>query len=132
MPNAQSTDIRTTRLPRSLLKGLIVSVIITITSLLLLSFIITYTPLNEAYADTAVVVITYIAIVAGGFSASKGTSGRGWLTGITSALMYIFMMWIVASVSRGSMQPGDNFVVNSLISLICGAFGGIVGINCGN
>ena len=132
MPNAQSTDIRTTRLPRSLLKGLIVSVIITIASLLLLSFIITYTPLNEAYADTAVVVITYIAIVAGGFSASKGTSGRGWLTGITSALMYIFMMWIVASVSRGSMQPGDNFVVNSLISLICGAFGGIVGINYGN
>lgn len=131
MQTNQNTEIRTTTIPRGLLRGWITSLIITFAALLLLSLIITYTPLNEAYADTAVAVVTYVAIAAGGFFAAKGTSGRGWLTGILSALMYILVMWIVASVAKGSMQPGDNFAVNSLISLICGAFGGIVGINCG-
>ncbi len=129
MQSPQNTDIQTTPLLRALLKGLITSVIITFAAILLLSLIITYTPLNEAYADTAVAVITYIAIIAGGFSAAKGTAGRGWLTGMISALLYILLMWIVSGATKGNMQFDTSTALNILISLLCGAFGGIVGIN---
>lgn len=132
MQNTQNADIRPAKLPRYLLKGLITSLIITFAALLLLSVIITYTPLNEAFADTAVAVITYIAIAAGGFSAAKGTRGRGWLTGIISALLYILIMWITSSAVRGNMHIDGGSAVNMLISLLSGAFGGIVGINIRN
>ena len=129
MPSIQNADIRTTPLPRALLKGLIVSVSVTLLALIILSLVITYTPLSEAFADIAVAVITYIAIAAGSFSAARGTSGRGWLTGIFSASVYILLMWLVSSLMQGNIHTESSTIVHIIISIICGAFGGIVGIN---
>ena len=129
MPSIQNTDIRNTTLPRALIKGLIVSVSVTLLALIILSLVITYTPLSEAFADIAVAVITYIADAAGSFSAARGTSGKGWLTGILSALVYIFMMWLVSTLIQGNVHTDSSNILHILISIVCGAFGGIVGIN---
>lgn len=129
MPSIQNADIRVTPLPRALLRGLIVSVSVTVVALIILSLIITYTPLSEAFADIAVAVLTYIAVTAGSFSAARGTSGRGWLTGILSASVYILLMWLISTLIQGDMHTDSSNIVHIIISIICGAFGGIVGIN---
>lgn len=130
MPKVNNESIPDTTLPRALLRGLITAVVITFASLFIMALIITYTPVNEAFADTAVSVITYIAIVAGGVSAAKRTAVRGWLTGIISAALYILLMWIVSLAAGDNMHTAASSIVTIVINLLCGTIGGIIGINC--
>ena len=126
----QSTATPATRpLHKAIVKGVATALAITLATLICFAVIITYTPLNEAYADTMVDIATYIAMAAGGFAAAKGTSGRGWLTGLLCAVIYILLLWIAGSISNGGMYINGSLGTTAGVGMLCGAIGGIIGIN---
>ncbi len=128
----QSTATPATRpLHKAIVKGAVTALGITLAALICFAVIITYTPLNEAYADTMVDIATYIAMAAGGFAAAKGTSGRGWLTGLLCAVIYVLLLWIAGSISNGGMYINGSIGTTAGVGMLCGAIGGIIGINTG-
>ena len=126
----QTTSAPTTRtLPKAIVRGVATALAITLATLICFAVIITYTPLNEAYADTMVAIATYIAIAAGSFAAAKGTSGRGWLTGLLCAAVYVLLLWIAGCIANGGTYINATLGTTAGVGMLCGAIGGIVGIN---
>ena len=127
-----TSEVAGITLPKSMLKGLIGAFIITFATFVCFALIITFTGVSEAYADIMVTAATYVAIAAGGYLAAKGAGGKGWLIGAVSGLIYMLLVWIAGCISRTGMYFSASMASSMAISALCGAIGGIIGINIKN
>lgn len=79
--------------------------------------------------DLAVCVITYLCVVLCGFRSARRRGSNGLLTGALSGLLYALVLYIVSCVVSSKVFFGTSTALTFLICVLCGAIGGVVGIN---
>lgn len=115
-----------------ILKGVGISFIFTLISLTIFSILLTYTNLSENLIQPVVIAVTGISILAGSFFATRKMSKNGILKGVAVGLIYISLIYFLSSISNGrnfALNIGSAIMI--LIGILCGAIGGIIGINIG-
>lgn len=115
--------------PRLILRGILVSYLITIPLLFIFALILTNTNFPEKYTDTAVTLTTIISILVAGSSVTRGARNKGWLNGGLVGLIYMLVLYLVSSIVFKNFCIDRHVLTMLLIGILTGAIGGIIGIN---
>ena len=115
-----------------ILKGVGISFGLTLICLTIFSALLTYTNLSESLIQPVVIAVTGISILAGSFFATKKVGKNGIIKGIGVGLIYILLIYVISSiVNGGNFTLTIGSVIMILIGILCGAIGGIIGVNIG-
>ena len=113
----------------SVLKGILAAYIITIPAFMLFALILTNTDFTQKLISPAVVVTTVISVLTAGSVSTKGLKSRGWLNGSIVGIIYMFVLYIVSSLIFKDFTIDKYVITMTVIGILTGAIGGIVGIN---
>lgn len=102
---------------------------ITLVIFVVCALLLTYTGLPEEAIPAIAIVTAVISVVSGGVIASKGVSGKGYLTGAAVGIFYVLLLYIFSCLFAGDMFFNSYILILLAIGLFGGAFGGILGIN---
>ena len=121
------SDIKTSRLYCTLSSSLI-GLLVIIICLLLFSFIMTKVDAPDGIVSTMSVIALCIGSFVGAYIASRKRRQNGLLIGIiTGVITYIAILIIGIIITKTS--AGMGFFSKLIIAAICGAIGGVIGVN---
>ena len=113
-------------------KGVGISIVFTLICLTIFSALLTYTNLSESLIQPVVISVTGISILVGSFFATRKVGKNGIIKGVSVGLIYILLIYIVSSVvNGGNFALTIGSIIMILIGILCGAIGGIIGVNIG-
>ncbi len=108
----------------SLLKGVIISLCVSLVSVLVFAFLLKFTNISESIITPINQIIKGLSIFLGTFLGLKKEKKMGLISGLLIGMIYTLLAFVVFSALNGS------FVFNrTLITDFC--FGGIIGAICG-
>ncbi len=110
-------------------KNLLFVIIGTVILLFLTSVAATYLTISDFVIDILVSVITGLSIAFGGFRAARYAGMYGLINGAVFGLIYILIVYIIGTIADRTVSFSVSSLMAFLISIGCGAFGGIVGVN---
>ena len=115
-----------------IIKGVGIAILFSLVFLTIFSALLTYTSLSENLIQPVVISVTGISILVGSFFATRKVGKNGILKGITVGLIYILLIYFISSiVNNGNFSLNLGSIIMILAGIICGAIGGIIGVNIG-
>ncbi len=112
-----------------IVKGVCISILITLILLLIYSAILTYTKVSEITIHPVIITITGISILIGSMLANRKMSKNGMLNGGIIGGIYILTFYLSSSVLNNDFSLNMYSIIMIAISVILGMIGGIIGIN---
>lgn len=112
-----------------IMKGYIISIIVTLILIFTFSIFLTFTNFSESIIEPIVVAITGISIFIGSQITSNQLKKNGLLNGGSIGIIYIATLYIISSLINGSFGLNIYSVVMIIISIVAGMLGGMVGVN---
>lgn len=112
-----------------IVRGSVISIILTLLLLLIFAVVLTYTPISENTINPVIIVISGISILVGSSISSLKIRKNGLINGALVGLIYILTIYLISSIT------GTGFVINVyslimiIVSIITGMIGGIIGVN---
>lgn len=113
----------------TIMKGTLISVILTLVLLFILAIVLTYTKVSESMIPAAIIVITAISLLIGSTIANKKMKKNGILNGGIIGAIYLLTIYIVSSAVSGSFSLGWKSIVMLVSGIIFGIIGGVIGVN---
>ncbi|MBE5805839.1 MAG: TIGR04086 family membrane protein [Clostridiales bacterium] len=114
---------------KGITKGYVSSIIISLISIFIYSYILVNTNVQESTIKIVIIVISAISVLIGSSISSLGIKKNGIINGILVGAFYFVSLYILSSIAI----TGFGFSINSLImvisGLILGAIGGVIGVN---
>ncbi len=114
---------------KGVVKGLIVSYIITLPTFAIFALILTYSNYPEKMISPVVVVATLVSVVVAGSTATRNVKSKGWLNGGIVGFVYMLILYLISSIAYRDFSVNVDMIVMMAIGLLAGAIGGIIGIN---
>lgn len=112
-----------------ILKGITLSYIITIITMLILSIFLTYTSLKESIIPILNTIIMIGSIVLGSVYLTSKVKNRGWLNGMIIGILYFLVLLLLNRIIIKEPGQGLYMFYKLLISIVTGIIGGMIGIN---
>lgn len=113
----------------NIIKGTIISFISTIVLLLIFSIILTYTNISESFIAPTIIVITAISIFIGSTISNSKIQKNGLVNGAIVGGMYLIIIYILSSIINQKFALSMQSIIMIISGMICGMFGGILGVN---
>ena len=115
-----------------ILKGIILSVLITLLGLLILAIVITYTNVSESIIPIAVTIITALSILIGSFFSTINIQKNGLLNGFAVGFTYIVTIYVISSITSTGFTLTNTSFIMIISAILAGMLGGIIGVNLKN
>lgn len=115
-----------------LIKGVVIAFVMTIAMIFLVSVLLCNTNLNESIINPLIIFATSFSILTGGFFTTKSLEKNGIITGGVLGLIYILSIYILSSILSSNFTININSIILIISSILCGAIGGIIGVNMQN
>lgn len=128
MAMADTKKLSNENLFLSILKGIIVSMLISFALILVFALCLKWFVFDEVWIVPINLLIKAISVVFGSMIAVKGES-RGLLKGALFGGVYIVFAFIVFGLLAGSFEIGLSFLLDLVFSVILGGIVGIVKVN---
>lgn len=110
-------------------RGILVSYLITLPLFAVFAALLTYSGFPEKYIPTAVLITTVVSVMIAGWSTTLGIRNKGWLNGAMVGFVYMLVLYILSSIVFANFKIDQHVVTMTLIGVLAGAIGGIIGIN---
>lgn len=91
--------------------------------------IATYLSMTDRMAELLVMVLTGICVFLGGFRAAGHAGRQGLLQGALSGFVYMATLFLIGNLVYGEWATSGVSLLSVLIGTVCGAIGGILGVN---
>lgn len=115
--------------PIYLIKGVLLSYLVTIVLIIIFSLLITYTSISENKAILLNTIVMITSITFGSVYVAYKVKERGWINGGLVGIIY-YLILIILNLLLLEPIVFDMFSVSKLIiATITGIIGGIIGIN---
>lgn len=111
-----------------ILVGLVLALFVTLTSLFLISIIMYYADIDSSMASPLASIGLILGCFVGGFYTSKKHEKKGLIIGFTTSAIF-FIILSIASLSISTDNFGLLSLIHSLVMLLSGGIGGILGVN---
>ncbi|EMS71758.1 TIGR04086 family membrane protein [Ruminiclostridium cellobioparum] len=115
-------------LPR-VLKGLILSFLITLPCFLGFALFLTYTDFPEKYTFIAVLITTVISVLTASAYSTRNVRSKGWMNGCIVGVLYVAILYLASSIVFMNFAIDVQVLLTVVIGAIVGCLGGIFGIN---
>lgn len=113
----------------SLLKGIVISYILTAAVFLIYALLITYTDVTEDHISTTALITTAAVCIICGFITARSAESRGLIWGVLSGILYVVLLLITGFLLIPAFMPTSKFLIMSALAAAAGGLGGIIGIN---
>ncbi|HEY5586270.1 MAG TPA: TIGR04086 family membrane protein [Ruminiclostridium sp.] len=110
-------------------KGLIISFLITLPCFLAFATFLTYTDFPEKYTYIAVLVTTVISVLVASAYSTKNVKSKGWMNGCFVGILYVAILYLASSIVFMNFAIDIQVLLTVVIGAIVGCLGGIFGIN---
>ncbi|MHB8064608.1 MAG: TIGR04086 family membrane protein [Ruminiclostridium sp.] len=110
-------------------KGLILSFLITLPCFLAFALFLTYTDFPEKYTYIAVLVTTVISVLVASAYSTKNVKRKGWMNGCFVGILYVVVLYLASSTVFMNFALDVQVLLTFIIGAIVGSLGGIFGIN---
>lgn len=121
------SNIKTSRLYCTISSSF-VGILVVIICLLLFSFLMTKVDAPDGIISAMSVIALCVGSFVGAYVASRKRRQNGLITGIlTGVIIYIGILLLGVIITKTSTNIG--FFPKLIIALICGAIGGVIGVN---
>ena len=112
-----------------MLKAVAISYIISLVLLFVASLIATYSAFSDMAIRISANIITALGTLVAGFMSGRHFSGKGIFFGAGTGAIYTILLSVIGNIFSGNINLGTCFFTALLIGVLCGAVGGITGIN---
>ena len=112
-----------------IIKGVIISLIFTLIFLFIFSILLTYTNISEKFMTPVIVIITAISIFIGSTIENLKMKKNGLINGAMIGGIYLISIYLISSVINKNFSMTKESIIMISVGIICGMFGGIIGIN---
>ena len=112
-----------------ILKGSIISIILTMILLFIFAILLTYTNISENTIPAVIIVITAISLLIGSSIASRKMKKDGLVNGAIIGGIYLLTIYIVSSIIGGNFNMNIKSIIMIGVGTLFGILGGIVGVN---
>jgi len=113
------------------LKFIILSYIISFALLLILALVLVYTDAPETISAPAVNIITLSGAFMSAFLTGRSLNSKGWIYGFAAGIINIVILFALGTVFTHTPFFSASKLMFMLYGGICGAVGGIIGVNTG-
>lgn len=110
-------------------KGLILSFLITLPCFLVFALFLTYTDFPEKYTLIAVLITTVISVLVASAYSTKNVKSKGWMNGCFVGILYVAILYLASSTVFMNFALDVQVLLTFIIGAIVGSLGGIFGIN---
>ena len=108
-----------------ILKGSVISIILTIIGLLVYSVILA----NTEIVNYIVMGITSISILIGSILSISKIEKKGILNGAIVGGIYVIVIYLLSSIINSNFNINLSAIILMVVSIIAGMIGGIIGVN---
>lgn len=115
-----------------IIKGSLLSIILTTICLIIFSIILAYTNVPESTMIPVITIITAISILVGSIISVSKIEKKGILNGAFVGLIYILIIYVISSIVKGNFGININSVILIVSAIVAGMLGGIIGVNIKN
>lgn len=115
----------------NVIKGVIISIIFTLIFLFIFSIILTYTNVSESFIAPVIIVITAISIFIGSSIGNIKLKKNGMLNGAFVGGIYLLCIYLLSGIISQNFTLSTQSIIIIISGMICGMFGGIIGVNKG-
>lgn len=132
MPNRFSATATGNEQPNiwfTLLKGYLISIVLSIILFAIASFVMLFTTVPQSAIRYICIAVSLISILIGGWTAGKSLKNRGWLWGAIIGVFYFLVLFICSCIAASSFTFSAMTVSMILFGFVAGALGGIIGVN---
>lgn len=112
-----------------IIKGSIISLVISAILLLIMAIVLTYTNISELIIPTAIIVITAISILIGSIMSAMHIQKKGIINGAIVGLIYMTILYVLSSVTITGFSINYKTLIMFAAAIIGGIIGGIIGVN---
>ena len=112
-----------------ILKGVAISIIMTLIFLFIFSIILTYTNVSEKLITPFIIIITAISILIGSSIGNTKMRKNGLLNGALIGGIYLVLIYLISSIISQNFILTMQSIIVIITGMICGMAGGIIGIN---
>lgn len=112
-----------------ILKGVLISIIFTLIFLFIFSIILTYTNISESLITPVIIVITAISIFIGSSIGNIKMKRNGLLNGALIGGIYLLSIYLMSGIINQNFSLSTGSIIIIISGMICGMFGGIIGVN---
>ncbi len=113
----------------NIIKGVIISIIFTLIFLFIFSIILTYTNISESFITPVIIVITAISIFIGSSIGNIRMKKNGLLNGALIGGIYLLSIYLLSGIINQNFSLTTQSIIIIIAGIICGMFGGIIGVN---
>lgn len=111
------------------IKALIFSIILTLIALVVLSLVLSFSEVSESLINPAIIVISSVSILIGGFLVAKKIKQKGILNGAILGIVYMLIIYLISSLLNNNFSLGIAAFIMIGAGILSGALGGILGVN---
>ena len=112
-----------------IIKGVIISIIFTLIFLFVFSILLTYTNISETFITPVIIVITAISIFIGSSMGNIKMKKNGLINGALIGGIYLFSIYLLSGIINKNFSLNIASIIIILAGMVCGMFGGIIGVN---
>ena len=112
-----------------LMKGIFISIAITLFMILVLSIVLSLTDIKESIIMPSVIFISSFSILVGGFIITKNIDEKGLIYGSILGILYMSILYIISSIINANFSLNLNSLIMTVVGVLGGAIGGILGVN---
>ena len=114
---------------KKIVKGSIISIVITLIALVIFAGFLTYTSISESTIPTVTIIIAVISILIGSSLSMTTIRKNGIVNGAIIGLIYIAVIYLLSSIIEKDFSLNKYSMAMIISSALAGALGGIIGVN---
>lgn len=114
---------------KNIVKGVGISLLLTVILLIIFSLILTYTNISENTINPVIMIITALSILIGSSLSNTKIKKNGLMNGGIIGGIYILLLYIVSSLLNWKFSVNIQSILMIVIGIVFGILGGIIGVN---
>ncbi len=114
---------------KSVLRGLIWALVVTIISAIVFAFVMNKVTMGEKVFNIIYVVISCFALILGSVIAVKSYGSKGWVVGLAVGCIFYIALYLIGILFGAEATLTMYDFIKFVLCLFIGLFSGMLGIN---
>ncbi|TCO79849.1 TIGR04086 family membrane protein [Marinisporobacter balticus] len=110
-------------------KAILFACIVALFILIIVALLITYTNISESIIPIVVSITMVISSLTCGMVTGSKMKKKGWFNGALVGLIYVMLIIFMSWVLIADFTIGRTVLVKSIIGIVSGGVGGMIGVN---
>ena len=112
-----------------MLKAVVIAYCVSVALLFGISLIATFQAFSDKSISIAANIVTALGVLLCGFMSGRHFSSKGLVFGAICGIFYSGLLCLIGNLAAQNIHFGSSAVTALIIGVVCGAVGGIAGIN---